>query len=73
MKALTPTQMKQLNEIYGNGLFFSRRTMKFFKDTMRDFGSYLENGRSILYNKKRGSKWIFNNKTSSLDSYPINS
>ena len=71
-KPLTPSEIRYLNDHFGNGFFFSRKTMKFFSDTMKDFGTFLDDqGRTILYSKKRGSKWVFNPVTNSLDTYPM--
>ena len=70
MKALTVAEIRYLNNHFGNGYFFSRNTMKFFNDTTKDFGTYLDGaGQTVLYSKKRGSKWVFNHRTNALDVY----
>lgn len=44
--------------------------MKFFKDKIKDFGTYLNgNGETVLYHKVRKSIWRFDEKDNSLKSY----
>jgi hypothetical protein len=70
MEKLSVSEIRYLNNHFGNGHFFSRKTMSFFGDRTSDFGTYLDKaGDTILYSKKRGSTWKFNKETNALDSY----
>lgn len=69
-KKFTVAEIRYLNNHFGNGYFFSRSTMRFFKDTMKDFATYLnKDGNTIVFHKKRGSTWIFNKEDYSLKPY----
>lgn len=71
-KKLTVNEIKYLNKHFGNGYFFSRGTMSFFKDKIKDFATYLnDQGETILYHKIRKSEWLFNPNDNSLRTYRI--
>ena len=47
---MTPSDIKY--HCREDSFFFTRKTMKFFGDTMANFGAYTEDGQRILYRKK---------------------
>jgi len=59
---MTIHDVKRIHEEKTKGHFFSRETMKFFKDTMKNLGVYKDDtGRLIVYRKHgRQSHWAFN-------------
>lgn len=49
---MTPSKLKEKYlEHNPNGLFFDKKTMAFFGDTMKNFGCYQEGDCYILYRK----------------------
>lgn len=70
MKTPTIYEIKEASQ-EAEKYFFSRDTMKFFGDTMRNFGVFQDNGKIFIHRKKpvkRGltGTWLFNPKTGSL-------
>jgi hypothetical protein len=70
VKCPTPSEIRARHEeLRPQSHFFSRGAMKFFGDTMRNFGSFrADNGAVILYRKhpvKHGlqGRWIFDEAT----------
>lgn len=73
IKKMTPSDIKYYYR--EDGHFFDRQTMKFFGDTMSNFGAYTDDkGERILYRKKAvkhgliGNGWkVVKNNDSSID------
>ena len=72
MRAPTPSQIRAAHGTGESRHFFDRQTMRFFGDTMRNFGSYRDAGGNVyLYRRKavkhglRG-RWLFNEVTGDL-------
>lgn len=66
---MTPSQLKQLHEHHDpDSYFFSRKTMSFFGDTMRNFGVFRIGEYWVLYRKSatwKGAppnRWLFGSK-----------
>lgn len=70
-KRYTIHDIKYIDETVGNGWFFSRETMKFFKDTMQDFKVIHLDSRVFIQHKKRDSVWEFYPKNGTI--LPISS
>lgn len=73
MKCPSPSEIRAAHEaMHPTGHFFSRGAMKFFGDTMRNFGAFrADNGAVILYRRhpvKHGlqGRWIFCERTGML-------
>lgn len=73
MRCPTPSEIRARHEeLQPAGYFFSRNAMKFFGDTMRNFGSFrADNGAVILYRRhpvKHGlqGRWIFCERAGTL-------
>jgi hypothetical protein len=74
VKTPTPSEIKYaVQNSPHESHFFDRKTMQFFGDTMRNFGTYRDDlGRVILYRKravKHGltGRWIFDPVALTLD------
>lgn len=63
--------IKYVTETKGPGFFFSRKTMRFFKDTMKSFSVSNKNGETIVTHKTRGTMWKFNPDNGHMESYHI--
>lgn len=63
---MTIYELKQLHEKSG-GYFFSRRTMHFFGDRMKDFSiKKIDDIKVEVTHKGRGKRWLFNSITGRL-------
>jgi len=69
-KRWTLAEIKDMNNENGY-FFFSKNTMKFFKDKMSDFKVYHRDGQVIVHRKKDGKEWEFNTETGSIHPLPI--
>jgi hypothetical protein len=71
---MTPSELKRLYKTHNpNGHFFNTDTMKFFGDSMKNFGVITKGDLIVLYRKKNtrkgfpaGSKWYFNKTNGAL-------
>lgn len=74
----TLAEIRYVNEHQGNGLFFSRKTMKFFGDKMSNFGVRHVGGRIIIYRKRStdklpgGKEYLFDPKTGRITTLSAN-
>ena len=73
MRTPTPSDIKHaVRAAPHESHFFDRKTMQFFGDTMRNFGTYRDDlGRIILYRRrpvKKGltGRWVFDPKALTL-------
>lgn len=63
---MTIQELKAKN-IASGGKFFARDTMKFFGDTMKNFGIEKITFNTVrVYRKNRGGKWLFNSITGQM-------